>query len=167
MGKLIDLTNQRFGFWVVIKRGVDSAAGQTCWLCKCECGKVKEVSSNSLRSGNSTSCGCNNIPDLTNIEFGKLKVLELDSHINGVRKWLCVCLCGKQIVVNTYRLRENITTSCGCDKTNAILKDDVAKNILRMGDLIKKQKKIILDLTEEIAKGVKIIEDAKKLVVGK
>lgn len=30
------------------------------WLCKCECGKVKEVVSQALRDGRSKSCGCLN-----------------------------------------------------------------------------------------------------------
>jgi hypothetical protein len=56
MGKRIDLTGQRFGRWQVLeivgyKKGV-------YWLCRCDCGNVKEVRSDRLRDGRSTSCGC-------------------------------------------------------------------------------------------------------------
>lgn len=36
------------------------------WICKCECGKITSVTSRSLLSGHSTSCGCNKI------RFGRL-----------------------------------------------------------------------------------------------
>jgi S-ribosylhomocysteine lyase LuxS involved in autoinducer biosynthesis len=59
MSKLIDLSGQRFGFWMATARGKNSNSGQTQWMCTCECGIQKLVTTNSLRSYNSTSCGCN------------------------------------------------------------------------------------------------------------
>jgi len=134
MGKLIDLSNQRFGFWLVLKRGSKSSSGHTQWICQCECGVKKEVTSNSLRTGNSTSCGCNHTPNLINRVVGKLTVLSLDdSKNNGIRRfWKCKCDCGNIISVNTHRLRENLINSCGCDlfKKNVIKrKENTLKNI--------------------------------------
>ncbi len=57
MGKLIDLTGQRFGRLVVLER-VENHGKDPAWLCKCDCGTVKTVSGNHLRSGNIQSCGC-------------------------------------------------------------------------------------------------------------
>lgn len=62
MKKIHDLTGQRFGRLVVIER-VDShiqPSGQrkTRWLCKCDCGNEKIVSSSQLKSGMTKSCGC-------------------------------------------------------------------------------------------------------------
>lgn len=56
----IDLTGQRFGRWLVIERGKkeDKRAGGAYWLCKCDCGTEKEVSSFHLRNGTTLSCGC-------------------------------------------------------------------------------------------------------------
>jgi hypothetical protein len=117
MGKAIDLTGQRFGFWMVLQRAEKNKSGQTQWLCQCECGKQKTVSTNSLRTGNSTSCGCNHAPDLSGQQFNKLKVVRVDKDRKTDRKhWLCECECGKQISVNTYKLRNNVIVSCGdCD----------------------------------------------------
>ena len=59
MGKLIDLTGQRFGRLTVIKRAGISKHGQSAkWVCQCDCGKTTVVGSYELRSGNTKSCGC-------------------------------------------------------------------------------------------------------------
>lgn len=61
MPKLIDLTGQRFGKLTVIQRGEDvhfSGKPCVCWVCRCDCGKIKTISGASLRSGHTKSCGC-------------------------------------------------------------------------------------------------------------
>lgn len=57
MGKLVDLTGQRFGRLVAIER-VGRKGSSATWLCKCDCGNEKVVSSHTLREGKSQSCGC-------------------------------------------------------------------------------------------------------------
>lgn len=58
MGKPIrDLTNQRFGRLVAIVRSL-SKHGHAYWLCKCDCGKEKEIMGGSLTKGLTKSCGC-------------------------------------------------------------------------------------------------------------
>ena len=52
----MDLTGQRFGRLVVVRR--DTAAPGTVWICACDCGKHTSVQAYSLRSGDSKSCGC-------------------------------------------------------------------------------------------------------------
>lgn len=56
--KVKDLTGQRFGQLTVI--GIDSArqAKQTYWLCECDCGTIKSVRADGLKSGSVKSCGC-------------------------------------------------------------------------------------------------------------
>lgn len=60
MPNLIDLTGQRFGMWTVIQRAETSKAGQTRWLCRCDCGTAKAVQGCHLRGGKSICCGCEN-----------------------------------------------------------------------------------------------------------
>lgn len=56
MSKIIDLTGQKFGRLIVIKRiGTDKFKHST-WLCQCDCGNKKVVSSNAFR--HTHSCGC-------------------------------------------------------------------------------------------------------------
>ena len=57
MGKFIDLTGERFGRWIALKR-VGTKNGSALWECRCDCGTVKNVCSNSLRTGRTKSCGC-------------------------------------------------------------------------------------------------------------
>lgn len=60
MGKVLDLTGQRFGRFTVVRRS-DGARGRGCsirWICKCDCGTEKPVLADSLISGRSKSCRC-------------------------------------------------------------------------------------------------------------
>lgn len=59
MGKLIDLSGQRFSNLVVIQRENSSKQGEATWRCKCDCGNETVVRGYSLRHGDTTSCGCN------------------------------------------------------------------------------------------------------------
>lgn len=53
----INLNGHRYGLLTVI--GLAPRATQHFqWLCKCDCGKFAIVKGNSLRTGNTTSCGC-------------------------------------------------------------------------------------------------------------
>ena len=66
-----------------------------------------------MRTGNSTSCGCNHTPNLVGKKFGKLKVLSLASTDDKSRRyWNCECICGGTVVATTYQLREKIVKSC-------------------------------------------------------
>jgi hypothetical protein len=58
MGKFIDLVNRKFGRLTVVHREGASRSGQPRWHCRCECGTVKVVAGNNLRSGKVLSCGC-------------------------------------------------------------------------------------------------------------
>ena len=87
MPKAIDLTNQRFGKLVAIKK-MPSKNGHTYWLCQCDCGKQKEVQTSHLTSGATTSCGC----------IGKSGFIkEQDVRV-------CL-LCGKPFIPNHYTRR--------------------------------------------------------------
>jgi hypothetical protein len=63
MSKLIDLTGRKFGRLTVKCRSGTyqrpSGNKEPTWLCKCECGNEKVVSSSNLKGKNNTlSCGC-------------------------------------------------------------------------------------------------------------
>lgn len=58
MGTLKDLTGQRFGRLVVIRREGSTQRGQAIWQCQCDCGCKTVVEGYALRSGNTKSCGC-------------------------------------------------------------------------------------------------------------
>ena len=63
IGRLVDLTDQRFGRLTVKYRAENkySSGGnpRVCWCCDCDCGtKDVVVTSQELRNGKTTSCGC-------------------------------------------------------------------------------------------------------------
>lgn len=51
------MIGKKFGRWTVIKKGKKNRGGQ-CWICKCDCGNIKSVYYNNLKSKKSQSCGC-------------------------------------------------------------------------------------------------------------
>lgn len=54
---IIDITGQRFGRLVVIRRDGERF-GQVLWHCQCDCGSTKAIVGNTLRRGLAQSCGC-------------------------------------------------------------------------------------------------------------
>lgn len=67
MGKLRELSGQRFGRLQVIERAPDNPKrpGIACWSCLCDCDKTIVVPGGSLASGNTKSCGCIRIEAIT------------------------------------------------------------------------------------------------------
>jgi hypothetical protein len=57
--KFIDLTGQRFGKLIVVKRESSHPITHASnFLCKCDCGNLNIIRANSLSMGNTKSCGC-------------------------------------------------------------------------------------------------------------
>lgn len=54
--------------------------------------------------------------NLLNQKFGKLTVIAPAENIKGRTAWLCLCDCGKQVVVTSKSLKDGNTRSCGCLK---------------------------------------------------
>lgn len=52
--------------------------------------------------------------ELTGQRFGKLTVIAPAENAGGQTAWLCRCLCGRERVVKTCRLRSGCVTDCGC-----------------------------------------------------
>lgn len=131
---LSDMIGKKFGKLTVVKREPDhiTAGGQKKirWLCVCDCGNTKVVSSQDLKKGHTKSCGClpkkprgSGLIDLVGERFGKLVVVERagDYKYNSGGKtttspqWLCKCDCGNMVIVQGGNLRSGNTTNCGCE----------------------------------------------------
>ncbi|NHC20304.1 hypothetical protein G6554_18845 [Bacillus sp. MM2020_4] len=64
MNTVKQLTGQRFGKLTVIQRSEkNSKSGNAMWVCYCDCGNQAVVIGSHLRSGHTTSCGCNRISE--------------------------------------------------------------------------------------------------------
>lgn len=126
LGRLHDLTGQKFGKLTVIKRDMSKIEGKVYWLCRCECGNFTSVRASHLTDKNNPtlSCGCliretakqlceNKLIDLTNQQFGELTVLNR-AYPNKDKKrvyWNCRCSCGREVIVRGDTLKNQI--SCG------------------------------------------------------
>lgn len=125
-------------------------ANRAHWLCQCDCGEERIVSTYNLITKNIKSCTkCakkeadkKNTINMTNwkmkehgVEDSLITVIErveIPSHIstNGVY-WKCLCECGNIFISKGSRIRRGEVKSCGCltasigeKKIEKILKDN-------------------------------------------
>ena len=118
MGRIIDITGQRFGKLTVQYMCQERRNRQTVWHCLCDCGNETDVVSQALRSGHTKSCGCGNYDtrvkeDLVGKQFNRLIVLARqgsDEHRNAL--WLCECECGNTRIVKTSELNKGDVKEC-------------------------------------------------------
>lgn len=127
----------RFGRLVVVEREVPDHKNRERFRCRCECGKIKTVGGSSLKSGNSSSCGClaverraaavskamkgktqphlyrRGIQPAVGDTFGRLTVDSISAPTAGRRTFTCQCVCGKKVTVRSGTLRGK-RPSCGC-----------------------------------------------------
>lgn len=120
-----DLTGNVYGRWTVLCAGERNSRGESTWICKCECGIIKNVRAYQLKSGRSRSCGCLRTKlnkDITGERFGKLIAIRpTDKRTNdGSVHWLCKCDCGNITIVNGRSLRCGLQVSCGCLRTERL-----------------------------------------------
>ena len=116
-----NLIGQKFNRWTVIGTAPPRYKNHTAfWLCQCECGTIREVKQQDLKSGHSKSCGCYKkdfwSKDITNQKFSRLTAI---SKTNKTTKdhyiiWLCQCDCGNYCEVDLHSLIRGNTQSCGC-----------------------------------------------------
>lgn len=139
--KNLNLIGKRFGRLLVINKAL-KVNGRTAYLCLCDCGNTKIVTTRELRRGDTKSCGCliadaNSKRSSLNLEgkrFGKLTVIKRVgskeySNKKKVSLWLCQCDCGNVITVTSLSLVHGNRISCGCvescgeEKTGAKLNE--------------------------------------------
>ena len=132
MGKMIDITGQKFGKLTVIDCAGKLDGRRYYWNCQCECGNTTCVIGTYLRNGNTKSCGCGRYDgfkkynqeqsEINKIQigtkFGKLTVIEdlgFRKQIEGHnRRWYkCQCDCGNIKEVMGNMLKTGQVSSCG------------------------------------------------------
>jgi len=62
------------------------------------------------------------IADMVGKQFGKLTVLNMYDKYKVYYRYLCKCQCGKEAIVRGTSLRSGSTKSCGCIKTEMLIK---------------------------------------------
>ena len=134
MPGLKDLTNQRFGKLLVLKRDTSKKGGAAYWICQCDCGSpLISVRGQALREGKQ-DCGCGyktrrqgtiDTTSLIGKRFGKLVVIERDFSKelgHGHQSyWVCQCDCGNTMSTTKNLLTSGKTQSCGCLRVEALI----------------------------------------------
>ena len=132
MGKMIDLSGQRFGKLTVIENAGKIDGRHYFWKCQCDCGNIVTIEGSRLRSGNTKSCGCGRYDGLKRYNekiseevklpigshFGKLTIIEdlgFRPQVKGhSRRWYkCLCECGNIKEVQGNLLKQGQVNSCG------------------------------------------------------
>ena len=148
-----DLTGQIFGRWTVqyLLEQRTSNRGKI-YHCKCQCGNEKDVPADTLRKGESQSCGClhkeitaeigkKSRIDLTGQRFGKLVALYpiYSDNKNEHTKWHCQCDCGNECNIDLGNLRQGFSQSCGCTRSKQ--EENIIKLLQKEGISFKYQYK--------------------------
>lgn len=109
---------QKIGHWTIIGRGDKDKT----WLCECDCENHTVQSMKKTEMRRSLGCKyCSTAPtkliDLTGKKFGHWLVLKKGLTQKGHTMWECECDCPSHTIrlVDGYKLRNGISTSCGCD----------------------------------------------------
>ena len=139
MGKIKDLTGQRFGrLYAASISDKRTSNGACVYICQCDCGNVKEISGSLLKRGEIKSCGCLrkeiakykadkikgiNQKDISGQKFGRLVAIKPTNQRQGNSKmWECKCECGNTILASIQCLKSGMVRSCGCLKTETLNK---------------------------------------------
>lgn len=159
MGKIIDITNQKFGKLTVLEQTSERKRREIVWKCQCECGNICYVTGYKLRTGHTQSCGClkkeniknvshldnKRIYDITGEKFGELEVVKYLYTENGNRYWQCLCSCGNVIEVTTSQLHAGYKKSCGCKRIISKNEDAISDYLLEAKIPFIRQYKIIIN----------------------
>ncbi len=113
-----NLEGKRYGKWLVIKM----MEGRNC-VCQCDCGIIKEVNISNLKSGKTTSCGCDKRNDLTGKKIGKLTILKRLPKSKSYIEYECECECGNIITKSYSSLVSSIGQKCCPDCRVANVED--------------------------------------------
>ena len=137
--KIVNLRGKKFGRLIVLKE-TGRKRRKVTWLCQCDCGKQKIITSTHLVSGDTVSCGCYNREllakkNILNLQGQKIKnLLVLKQHGRTKYKqvkWLCKCDCGNETIVISNNLLNGNTESCGCKRNLNQRKGLAWENLLK------------------------------------
>ena len=114
---LEEIIGKKFGRLTVLEY-----AGNSSYLCECDCGNKVTVLTSNLKKGNTKSCGClsqeirssSHLIDEVGNKYGMLTVESYAYSQDGKVYWNCVCDCGAKHITRGEYLRSGQSKSCGC-----------------------------------------------------
>jgi len=133
--KRVDCVGNKYHSLTVISHYLKGA--QEYFLCRCDCGKEREIYASDVRQGYRKTCGqqdcVSKIRDFIyiNNEFAgrRFNRLTVISQYRNSRKKItyfrCICDCGKKVTTNASTVLHGLSKSCGC------LQKEVAQEIVK------------------------------------
>lgn len=131
------LLGQKIGRWTIIS--VDKSR-KGYYNCVCDCGTRKSISKQSLKHGQTKSCGClkkencvkRNRETAESRVGAKIGLLTLQEPILKGKSYYykCKCECGNEVTVSWRNLQSGNTVSCGCinSKINELMDKFLTEN---------------------------------------
>jgi hypothetical protein len=108
--RVVDIKGQKFGRLLVINKVEARKRGMVCWLCKCDCGNEIIVDGKSLRTGNTSSCGCL----ARELTISRVQLPKGEASLNGI--WCSYRYGAKQRSIDFKLTKEEfkniITQNC-------------------------------------------------------
>lgn len=173
---MIDMTNQEYRNWVIIKPVPKPESQKTqsksiWWLCRCkECGFERAYNGTELRANRVGACRHSQkkrdnsskdtrpsqkskttrkgrIKDEVGNTYGKLTVISFSHTSNSHAYWNCQCECGKITVVKGNALRNGAIHSCGCLGQSYM--EYVIAQVLSKNEVEHKQEFSFIDLRDK------------------
>lgn len=157
-----DLTGKKIGYLTVLHRAPDwiqpSGQHKRMWHCLCICGKECDVRASDIKSGNTTSCGCQSsrkksvgLADLTGQQFGDYIVVNRASNKTTpsgqqIRVWHCKCIkCGIEKDIQASQLK-NFSGACECTRLQKKSEKELAKKKIEFEKRLESEKKLEIQL---------------------
>lgn len=107
-----DVTGQRFGELIAIKRLGTDHNGHSKWLFQCDCGETLAYPLAPVRKGKKKNCHSEwRVVPVAGQKFGRLTVLGPGSKTSH---WSLKCECGKRVEKSHRSIRQGKVKSCGC-----------------------------------------------------
>lgn len=120
------LIDKKYNYLTVVEKDIEKSTleKRQFFKCVCECGNFISIRANDLERETYKSCGCkrhtdSNYKDIKDETFNMLKVLEYAYTLNNKAHWVCLCQCGKVVIVQQSNLNSGHTKSCGCLKSGS------------------------------------------------
>lgn len=102
-----NLVGRQFGKWTVI-----SHIKGCHYLCKCECGTERDIASNHLLKGNTTSCGCGRKTIIPGMKIDRVTIIREVEKDGIYPQYECRCDCGKILIMKAYSLKNKCQKCC-------------------------------------------------------
>lgn len=112
---ILNLIGNRYGKLTVESKAPNNS--KSCkWICRCDCGNTRKVTSTHLRKGIRTCCVRCDAENFIGQKIGTLTVLKMAPDKIGrdgqrIIVWECLCNCGKIVLRQSHFLRRG---NCCC-----------------------------------------------------